>query len=146
MEVRTGSQFSPILSITKDGVEVPFRMLTRRLFEIGDAASGGIGIVRYKDGILTDRLFISGPEGSFVIPFRVRKKEFELNGRRYRLGTLVGGHVRIWDGPSLAVEGQVFLHGVRLDSVSDALRPFACELAFGLALKIGAGQPPFPPV
>lgn len=146
VEVRMEPGFGPIVSLTEDGLDVPFALRERELYEVGDAEHGGAGTVRYEDGVITDRITVSRPEGSFTIPFRLRKKTFELGDHTYRLGTIVGGHIRIWEDSTLAAKGEIFLHGVRLEVSAEALRPFACALAVGIARKVGSMQPVFPRV
>lgn len=147
IEARTPSGAYPEYSLTVDGVEYPVVRLERGLFEIGSAALGGPGPVRYRGGIVTDRIQISRPEGAIDIRFRLRRIVFDWKGRTYRVGTILGGHIRIMDGSRLAVKGRVTFHGIQLEHVSDELQPVSRELALGFALKVAAMQPyPFLPL
>ncbi len=141
IEARTPSGSFAGYSLTVDGVDYPVVYLERGLFEIGNSALGGPGRVRYRGGILTDRIQITRPEGTIDIPFRLRRIVFEWKGRTYRVGTILGGHIRITDGPVLVVKGRVTFHGVQLEYVSGELQPFSLELALGFALKVAAMQP-----
>lgn len=146
IEVRFPSFAATEYSITVDGSDVPVRRLGRGWFQIGDATRDRARRVQYQDRLVTDRITIARPEGDVIIRFRLRNTAFEFGGRTYRVRSLLGGQIRITDGPTVSLRGKVLLGRIRVDYISAALEPIGLELAFGLARKVAAlrGLSPIP--
>lgn len=116
-----------------DGTEVPLRRerggWTRVL---GPRGSGG-GRVRYD--VLRDRIRVEVRRITVDIQFRLRRTTFDWQGRRYRLGPMVLGHVMVTEGDRPAATGRLTLSGARLGYVCAELEPIARELVVGFAYR-----------
>lgn len=91
------------------------------------------GRVRY-DG-WRDRISIDSPHGSLQIRFRWRNTTFAWRGRVYRVGSMWGFRVTIFDGDRPVVEGTTTWSGVRFSSIAAEFRDVGPELAVGFGLR-----------
>ncbi len=84
---------------------------------------------------LDDLVLIDREDGVLRVSFRKGEGEFEWDGRRYHVATMVEGDIRIDQEGRPVARGHGTVSGIALDFVATELLPIIRPLAWGLTLK-----------
>ncbi len=101
--------------------------VVRDLPPLGDAR------VLFRD--IQDLAVIQWPGTILRVPFHSGEAEFVWEERRYVIGTMIEGEIRIRQDDRVVVRGHATVSGLRLDEVASELLPIIRPLAWALVLR-----------